>query len=136
MKHTAMRPAEINTSKAPQYNNQMKLVRMMTVNNSPDKRNMNSNITANPSLKKAMAAAGGSPSITAADGGYSPGAQKITNLNGANLIGEGNNNNITAVNPLGAAGQLRTQENSLSPDDTNTPLTAIQQKMDDTMQGI
>ena len=127
MKHTAMRPAEINTSKAPQYNNQMKLVRMMTVNNSPDKRNMNSNITANPSLKKAMAAAGGSPSITAADGGaYSPGAQKNTNLTTANQTGEGNNNNISAANPTGAAGQLRAQDNSLSPDDNNTPLTAMQ----------
>ena len=137
MKHTAMRPAEINTSKASQQNNQMKLVRMMTVNNSPDKRNMNSNITAaNPSLKKAMAATGVGPSITAADQGYSPGAQKTYNLNGANLTGEGNNNNIASTNPPGATGQLRTQENTLTPEDANTPLTAIQQKMDETMQGI
>ena len=108
MKHTAMRPAEINTSKAPHNNNQMKLVRMMTMNNSPDKRNINSNGTANPSLKKAMAAGGGgaagivgSPSITAAEGGYSPGiyntAQK-NNTNVINMIGDSNSNNFTAAN--------------------------------------
>ena len=80
---------------------------MMTVNNSPDKRYINSNINANSGAKKAVAAGGGiavvgSPSITTAEGGYSPGLPKNNNSNVTNMVGESNNNNFATSNQPGA----------------------------------